>query len=975
MLFLFSSIKVSGQELIFQNISNRLSLPSAECYNVMQDRKGYLWIATEQGLIRYDGSTSKIFSEKENLPEKAAYSVIEDKDGQLWISTSKNRTLYYKDGIFKTIPLKPSVYPLDIDYKNLVYQLSSVDDELYIHSTRQLQAVNIRTKVGRSIAPLDENKDIVFIKSGKALLPINSNYLIYRLKTPLNSKPKIKVMIKDGTKTLNFNISPKNPSDLHWRVLSCYANGFNFFSQNNRLVKITPQLGYEIHEMPGSIISLYSDKDGGLWVGTIKNGVFYYPNPSNLSAPIVSLNNLSVSGVCQDKEGNIWCTTLEDGVHFSNAKQVVQYNNKNAFLAPPTLLKKVGRKLFVATAQSGLMTYGTNGVFSNVSKQLTNDVKHIFFSEGKYVIGQNSVSLTSNINFENIKPTKWSYNDAYLNDAIYESTSDTTRPIYSITYNKILKHDKNLASFFTLIKSAGKCIQYLDSNTLIYGCANGLYMVGIKTQTHQRIPGIERTVTKILVTSKDELWVATKGDGLHRWRKGLLERMDKRLKLPTNVFYDLALDSLGKIWVATNMGIISLQQNNGKYQVQRFETSNGLPANEIYKLAVYQNELFFSSPKGLARFPINTSLTNKTPPTFSLIKLTVNQNQFSTAQPSIRLKHTNNSLSLAFSILSFKNGSQQLIYRLKPDQPFTKVQGNQIILQNLKPDDYALTVYALNNDGLKSISPYLLKINISPPFWQTWWFLVLCIILIAVLFLWLRQRQIIHIKKKEEEKTRIVSLIAQSKLSALQARMNPHFIFNAINSIQNYILKNQAEAAQGYLTKFSRLIRLVLSQSAVKTITLKEEIDTLNLYIELEKLRFKEAFDYEVNLARSINTQTIYLPTMLIQPYVENAIWHGLMNLKGIRKGKLLIDIVTTDAELHITVEDNGIGREKAAQFKKQKNYVSAGMMLTEERLHILQDIFPNGNFKVKVTDLAIGTKVEIVLSLTYDDNTKKNAD
>ncbi|RZJ64974.1 MAG: hypothetical protein EOO47_26185, partial [Flavobacterium sp.] len=486
-------------------------------------------------------------------------------------------------------------------------------------------------------------------------------------------------------------------------------NDLGFFSQNNRLIKITPQLGYEILEMPGSIISLYSDKDGGLWVGTIKNGVFYYPNPSALSAPIVSLSNLSVSGICQDSEGNIWCTTLEDGVHFSNAKHVVQYNNKNALLSPPTLLKKAGQKLFVATAQSGLMIYGANGMFSNASKQLTKEVKHIFFSKGQYVIGENSVSLTSNINFENIKPTKWSYNDAYLNDAIYESTSDTMRPIYSITYNKILKHGKNLASFFTLIKSAGKCIQYLDSNTLIYGCANGLYTVGIKTKVHQRIPGIERTVTKILVTSKNELWIATKGDGLHRWRKGLLERMDKRLNLSTNVFYDLAVDSLGKIWMATNVGILSLQKSDSIYRVQRFQSNNGLPSNEIYKLAIYQNDLFFSSPKGLARFSINTSLTNLTPPTFSLVKLTVNQNQIPTAQQSLRLSHTNNSLSLDFSILSFKNGHQQLLYRLKPDQPFIKVQGNQIILQNLKPDEYALTVYALNNDGLKSISPYFLK--------------------------------------------------------------------------------------------------------------------------------------------------------------------------------------------------------------------------------------------------------------------------
>ncbi len=941
----------------------------------MQDRKGYLWIASEQGLIRYNGSSSKIFTEKDNLAEKAVYAVKEDSYGQLWISTSKNRILYYKNETFKAVPIPPARYPSRKGFKNLSYLLSQISDELYVHSTRDLRAVHLKTKKSRFVAAIDNSKDIVLVKSGKTLLPINSNYLNHSLTLAPSTRIEVKVAVKEGRKTLNFSIPSKNPNDVHWRVLSCYAQGFSFFSQNNKLIKITPQLGYEIHEMPASIISLYSDKDGGLWVGTIKNGLFYYPNPSSLSTPILSLSNLSVSGVCQDREGNIWCTTLEDGVYFSNTKQVVQYNNRNAFLAPPTLLKKVGHKLFVSTAQSGLLIYGPNDVFSSANKQLKNQVQHLFLNKGRYVIGQNSVSLITNTNFENIKPTKWSYNDAYLNDAIYGSTSDTTRPIYSITYNKILKHQDHTALFATLIKSAGKCIEYLDSNTLIYGCANGLYTLTLKNYKHQRIPGIERAVTKILPTSNNEIWVATKGDGLHLWKKGSLERMDKQLNLATNVFYDLAIDSLGKIWMATNVGMISLQKNESTYQVQRFETNNGLPSDEIYKLAIYQNELFFSSPKGLARFPLNSSLTNQTPPTFSLNKLSINQKQVPKIQQSVRLAHTQNSLSLDFNILTFKNGSQQLIYRLKPNQAYTKVQGNQIILQNLKPDEYVLTVYALNNDGVKSTAPYVLRFNISPPFWQTWWFLALCLILLVVLFLWLRQQQIIHIKKKEAEKTRINSLIAQSKLSALQARMNPHFIFNAINSIQNYILKNQTEAAQSYLTKFSRLVRLVLSQSAVKTITLKEEIDTLVLYIELEKLRFKEAFDYEVNLAQTINTQAVYLPTMLIQPYVENAIWHGLMNLKGTRKGKLLIAIATTDTELHITVEDNGIGREKAASFKKEKNYVSAGMMLTEERLHILQDIFPKGNFKVKVTDLDLGTKVEIILSIADDDHTNENAD
>lgn len=939
----------------------------------MQDSKGYIWIGTEQGLVRYDGSVPKVFGAKDSLPEKAVYAVREDKYGQLWIATSKNRILYFKNNVLSQIPLSIPLVATEKSSTNVNYLFSFLGNDIYVHTAHQLYVVNIVSKNARYIPRIAVNDDLVLLKSGKNLLPLNSNRLGYNPNWLKTNKKFSTILIKEGKKNIRFTIPQKNNSDLHWRILSSYANGSSFFTINNKLIKIAAGHSYEVFEMPASIISLYTDKDGGLWAGTIKNGVFYFPNADIGKTPIISLNSFSVSGICEDRERNIWCTTLEDGVYASNSKYIVQYSNRTGFSGPPTFLKKVGGKLFVSTALDGLFV--RTGSDNFIKTPIRQQVHHLFYKEGKYVIGQNSTTLASDINFRNINVSLWSYIDNYRADAIYESTVDKTRPVFSITYNKILRHSKNTGYFFTQIRSSGKCIQYLDSNTLIYGCANGLYTVNIQSRQHQRIPGIERTVTKILSTHNEGIWIATKGDGLYHYKDGQYKRMDRLLGLPTDVFYDLDVDTDGKIWIATNLGILSLSKNNrGGYSSQHFGTSNGLSSNEIYKLAIYQEQVFFLSPKGLARFPVRIPLSNTEPPTFLLVKLTVNQNQLPTTQKSVRLAHSSNNLSFVFSVLSYKNGSQQLIYRLKPEEPFMKVNGNEIILQNLKPDDYALTVYALNSDGVKSREPYLLKINILPPFWQTWWFLLLVVFLLAVLFLWLREKQSIRIRKREEEKTRINSLIAQSKLSALQARMNPHFIFNAINSIQNYILKNQPEAAQSYLTKFSRLVRMVLSQSALKTITLKEEIETLSLYIELEKLRFKEAFDYEVRVAASVNTQAIYLPTMLIQPYVENAIWHGLMNLKGSRKGILLIDIATMDNELYIRVEDNGVGRIAASAYRKDKNYVSAGMMLTEERLRTLQDIFPNGNFKVMVSDLDIGTRVEIVLSLSHDDHFNENA-
>jgi tetratricopeptide (TPR) repeat protein len=155
------------------------------------------------------------------------------------------------------------------------------------------------------------------------------------------------------------------------------------------------------------------------------------------------------------------------------------------------------------------------------------------------------------------------------------------------------------------------------------------------------------------------------------------------------------------------------------------------------------------------------------------------------------------------------------------------------------------------------------------------------------------------------------------KQKAMLAQMNPHFIFNAINSIQNFVLNNKEDEAYNYLTKFSKLIRMILHNSNEELLTLSAEIEALNLYISLEQLRFNNSFDYKLSIADNIDEDNIEIPTMLIQPYVENAIWHGLMNLKEERKAVLLIDISIENNLLKIVVEDNGIGRERSNEYKK----------------------------------------------------------
>lgn len=198
-------------------------------------------------------------------------------------------------------------------------------------------------------------------------------------------------------------------------------------------------------------------------------------------------------------------------------------------------------------------------------------------------------------------------------------------------------------------------------------------------------------------------------------------------------------------------------------------------------------------------------------------------------------------------------------------------------MSNLENGKYAFFVKAANNDGVWS-KPIVCFFTIHPPFWRTWWFNTLLIIVLLSILYGFYYYKLQKIKLEEKLKAQFLKDLAQIEMKALRAQMNPHFIFNSLNSIQKFILKNDTFAASQYLTKFSKLIRLILDHSNQNYIRLTNEIEQLKLYTEIEALRFDNQFDYEFILDNSIINDHTYIPSMIIQPYIENAIWHGLLH-------------------------------------------------------------------------------------------------
>jgi hypothetical protein len=302
------------------------------------------------------------------------------------------------------------------------------------------------------------------------------------------------------------------------------------------------------------------------------------------------------------------------------------------------------------------------------------------------------------------------------------------------------------------------------------------------------------------------------------------------------------------------------------------------------------------------------------------------------------LPFRNNDLQVEFVGISYRNdASIRYRYRLLGSDDHWGTTDHGILhYPSLPPGKYELQILAINPSG--AISGALgLPFSIDTPWWQEIWVRIVGTLVVGGLIWLLFNRRVKIIQQKEAEKTATAARMAELEQMALRSRMNPHFIFNSLNSIQLFVMEKDIRGANEYITHFSRLIRQTLDISARASLSLQEEIDYLSTYLELEKRRFEGAFDYDIFVAANIDRRGQRLPPMILQPYVENAILHGIAHRKeGL--GRISISFQTDDRHLICTIEDNGVGRVRAALYKRQDRmqYPSRGMELTARRIDIL---------------------------------------
>jgi two-component sensor histidine kinase len=429
------------------------------------------------------------------------------------------------------------------------------------------------------------------------------------------------------------------------------------------------------------------------------------------------------------------------------------------------------------------------------------------------------------------------------------------------------------------------------------------------------------------------------------------------------------------LWIGTNQGVNKLNLkkylDSGIVEIAPFGKQQGFMGVECNSNGIWEDpdgSIWFGTVSGLVKHEPFNLKRNNVPNTINIenIKLF---SEDTLLPDNSKLPSGYNTITFYYRGICLTNPEKVLYQKkldgLEKDWSFSSNE-DYSKYANLAPGKYTFRVKSCNNEGLWDGNEATFTFTILRPFYATWWFILVVVVGAASLIYIVVMLRIRNIKRKQKAEYDRKVEVSRIELKALRSQMNPHFIFNSLNSIQHYIFHTKSEEAIKYLNKFARLVRIILNNSEKPTVTVGDDIEALKLYLELEQMRFEDKFDYEVNIDATVDTDYDIMPPLLMQPYVENAILHGLNPKPG--RGKLTISLTSENNYLICTITDNGIGREKAAEIKRTmpvNKHKSLGMKITEDRLKILNEV-NNSQLSVNITDLkgangeALGTRVEL---------------
>ncbi len=1018
--------------IMSENVKIERGISQNSIVSIVQDNKGFMWFGTLDGLNRFDGYKFTIYNKEQGLTNESIRCMLVSND-TLWVGTEHglNRIILSYDKIdcfYKHIKESNSLVDNWInsifkDHRGQLWICTSNGLDLFEYSKNNFRHfTDIETKYGlpglQYNKVLQDEKHNYYIATDRGLFIMDAVSGEVEIFT---NDPSNRFSLPDNhINTLMFG---KNQ-----QLYVGTNKGLAIFNKTSKTFeKLISGVSNKKALETDQIICLIKDLDIGIWVGTYGNGLYFINTETNeikayhsKLAQNYSLSNNRVLSIYQGDDGIVWIGTFNglnkldrDAPKFRAYRANYEFlsgfssNQVWSFLeySPHEILVGTDNGISVYDRKSRL--YSQSELFNGPSVGLKNKQIRCLFrdSRNNYWIGTRHDGL---YRFDPVSGKRWNYKynpidkNSISNNFILDIIEDRKGCIWIATGNGLNRIDESRKEFdhffyndsdFNSLADNKLYDLYLNRRDQLWiTTANGLAMFNEIAEdfTTYKIPKLNSEVKisstnsfySVLEDEEGIMWLGSRGGGLIRFdiKKNEFSVLTMKDGLPDNIVYMVLEDRFKDIWLTTNWGLT--RYNKTSRSISNFDITDGLQCNEFNWNAGYiasDGEIFVGGMNGFNAFYPEEISTHKGKQNIRITgfkKFNILQNQVLNDGDTLWLEHDDNFFSFEFSALDYTNPSKST-YRYMLENYDTKWieknAGNRIAeYTRVSPGTYYFRLMSTNTGGQWPESGINFTIIVRQPWYSTWYFRAIVVFALGIIIYSLILFRMRLMKRKHESVKQIYAIekkLYQLEQKALQLQMNPHFLFNSLNSIQGLILGSDIDAAVHYLSKFSQLMRMTLSNSTESFIPLVNELNALMLYVELETFRFGERFDFSIKIDPKIDQEFTEIPPMILQPYVENAIIHGILNRTT--KGKLFIELVLEGQNLVCVIQDDGVGRKKAIELREQSGIerASKGMSITSERLAILNH-FSNDIYSVKIIDLfdeqgnPSGTRVEVNIYL-----------
>lgn len=887
------------------------------------------------------------------LPSNSVYAVCEDNDGRFWLGTD-NGIAYLENGQIHQInhELLPKVvlrvYPAKVGGVYVVGNNPSNILKLDVDGTcTAIEQLNQESQFSGELICHVAEEGAIYYSDWVRIIRVTES----KTDTLVNLRLLNPISISTGsngsiliTGNRGFGVFTEDSlysyfGDKVLKVIETTPNGYMTIGRkeicifSNGLVESIPyQIGEDV-ELP-SHINLEEKFLSN--IGSFYGLTWFYQNQIVDISGRLGMPYAQFTCLHQDRVGNIWCGTNGDGlVIIPNPKGCTNFTVDNGLTDNYiSVVNHIDENRSIIKTRNGLCLYEGNQLEKLISEHsnLPLDVMRnvIEIKDEKIVNGLDGI----------YGDTRWFSNlgnDLYAFSPGVIKNGEIILFSWGRGFGRIHFKDKPVLERYESpegAKGTTKSIVDVDSGYVIANLGGIIYADKYNGPAERmKILGKDQDHFRGLGKLSNGKLLAISSHFIYTLNNTAWECIAKIDDFNSKPFTGISIDAYDRIWISSENGLYVSENNNTAH----LTVANGLVSNRINFIEYnkFDTTLWVATNNGLTILDLkNPNLVREFDYDLSVSELNLLDGEKKEIQSeAIDLSYLENSFDLVISLKSyFRFEPLEYRYRLREiTDTWTVKQENKARFSALSPGDYTLEIQARTSGFFWSNSTFF-RFKISPPFWQTGWFYLSSVLGLLFLFLIAYKLKLSQVKRRAEASKTLNEKMNQLQLESLNAQMNPHFVFNSLNSVQHFLIPFKNKKAIEYVASLARLIRANMNTLDKKRVTLEDEINRTKIYIELEQERYEQPLFYEIILGKDINPHNLWIPPMIFQPLVENAIWHGIMPHKG--KGHLSLNIQKQDRFLIVVVTDNGIGLKKSAE-RRRKNHKSRGTSLLRDRLKL----------------------------------------